>query len=812
MRRSWAGVKVLGLLVGALLSASSSAVAQPAADAASVAGDLSWPRGFQTGNQQLEVYQPQIESWQGDRIAGRAAIAVGPKDGAPTYGVAHFTARASVDKTAGIVTLNNMAIDKVDVPTAPAQAQRLQALLQQQIPATGMTTALDHLQTSYAVSQQVAKDQNIMVRNDPPRIVFSAQPTVVAPVDGTPALATVQGSPGFQRVINTRALILQDQAGAMYVNAAGFWYQARTLEGPWLVLTVPPATLLEAAKAASAATPPDPLLPPDGKPPPSAPALLVATQPVELVLTTGQPEIAPVDGTSLLTMTNADHAVFIVAATNEYYVLVSGRWFKGKDMNGPWIYAPGSTLPADFARISVHDPKANVLVSVPGTPQAKEAAIAVTVPQTATVSRTKAVLDVTYAGPPRFEPIAGTKLSYAVNTPTPVIEVARDRLYAVAEGVWFVAANPNGPWRVADTVPEAIYGIPPSSPLHYVTYVRVYSSTPEDVVVGYTLGYMGVVIDQAGAVVYGTGYYYPPYLGGGYWYGYPATYGYGAGFALGAAEGFAFGFAAGDVWGAASPYWGPYWGYRGGYVNWQHVNVNHINVYGRWGEGSITHVSGWSSWSGGQWSGSHVAGFNPYSGTRFQGSRGGEFNWRTGGYVAGREGSFSNASTGSFGAARGGVAGNVRTGNYDAGRESAGYNANTDTAHASKTTVSGNTMTGQRDVDSKGIAVNKDAGGGVAWNNGNIYADHDGNVYQHSDQGWQKRTSDGWQRSNDRRATDDLDRERTARATADQRFDDQARRGAFDENRFAGDRRGGERESLGGGERFGGRGGGFHRR
>ncbi len=683
--------------IGTVPATAQQGAGQPQASDATVAGDLSWPRGFAVGNDQLEVYQPQIESWQGERIAGRSAIAVAPKDGAPTYGVAHFTAVAAVDKTAGTVTLGNIVIDKVDVPTAPAQAQRLQAVLQQQIPATGITTALDHLQTSYAVSQQIAKDQLVPVRNEPPRIVFSAEPTVLLPIDGQPSLAPLQAAPGFERVINTRALMLQDQARTLYVNAAGSWYEARALTGPWLVIATPPPVLIDAGKAAAAVQAPDPLLPADGKPPQSPPALLVATQPTEFVLTSGQPEISPVAGTSLLTLTNADHAVFIVAATNDYYVLISGRWFKGKDMNGPWIYVPGSALPADFAKISVNDPKANVLVSVPGTPQAKEAAIAATIPQTATVSRAKATLNVTYAGPPKFEPIAGTSMAHALNTPTPVIEVARDRYYAVAEGVWFVSDNPAGPWRVADAVPNVIYTIPPSSPLHYVTYVRVYSSTPETVTAGYTPGYMGVVVDPAGVVVYGTGYYYPPYIGGGYWFGYPATYGYGAGFALGALEGFAFGFAAGHIWGAASPYWGPFWGYHGGFVNWQHVNVNHIDVYGHWGEGTITHVSGWNSWSGAHWSGTHVSGFDPYTGSRFQGSRGGEFNWRTGGYAAGREGSFSNMSTGSRGAARGGVEGNVRTGNYEAGRESAGYNANSDIAHASKTTVSGNSYTGQRE-------------------------------------------------------------------------------------------------------------------
>ena len=38
-----------------------------------------------------------------------------------------------------------------------------------------------------------------------------------------------------------------------------------------------------------------------------------------------------------------------------------------------------------------------------------------------------------------------------------------------------------------------IYTIPANSPLHYVTYVRVYGSTNEEVYVGYTPGYYGTV-------------------------------------------------------------------------------------------------------------------------------------------------------------------------------------------------------------------------------------------------------------------------------------------------------------------------------
>ena len=64
-------------------------------------------------------------------------------------------------------------------------------------------------------------------------------------------------------------------------------------------------------------------------------------------------------------------------------------------------------------------------MSVAGTPQAREAVIANTIPQTATVKRNEATLVPRYDGEPQFKPIVGTPLQYAINSPTPVIRVGR---------------------------------------------------------------------------------------------------------------------------------------------------------------------------------------------------------------------------------------------------------------------------------------------------------------------------------------------------------------------------------------------------
>src|SRR5205807_1580981 len=115
--------------------------------------------------------------------------------------------------------------------------------------------------------------------------------------------------------------------------------------------------------------------------------------------------------------------------------------------------------------------------------------------------------------------------------------------------------TPRGPWAVADSVPAAIYSIPPSCPIHYVTYVRVYDATPDVVFVGYTPGYLGTCLSEDGCVVWGTGFWYRPWIGGS-WVGWPPSFGFG--FGIGWSWGFGWGFGIGVAsrW-PCHPWWGP---------------------------------------------------------------------------------------------------------------------------------------------------------------------------------------------------------------------------------------------------------------
>lgn len=577
------------------LAAAPGQTSQPAPAASG--GDSSapppdWPREVRGGGVTITVYQPQLERFEADQLTGRAAVAVenqAPRT--PTYGAIWFSARAEINVQAGTVALDEFKITRSSLPVPAAGAADPLQVLRQQLPQLTQTISLSEVEANLTVTQAESRQRQLPVKNEPPKILFSSTPAMLVLVDGQPALRPVAGT-NLLRAINTRALLLLDQgSGKYYLYLVDRWMEAPALDGPWAMSAHPPASLDAAKQAAVAAHDVDL----QQEPTPAVeqalargetPAVYVSTTPAELLQTQGPPDFEPIDGTQLLWAKNSTSSIFLDLTDQMNYVLISGRWYRSKSLSeGPWSFVPSTSLPRDFAAIPETHPAGDALPSVAGTPQAKQALIANSIPQTATVRRDTAQLTVNYDGEPRFQPIEQTSLHYAANTPTPVIRTDNTTYYACSSGIWFTATSPSGPWTAATSVPASIYEIPVSSPVNYVTNVQVYRSTPEYVYTGYTPGYLGTYVAPDNVVVYGSGYVYPPWIGS-VWFGPPITFGLGAVFDwdAGWGWGWGFGWGVGPVW---TPWWGPYWDHwhhHGFLYDERHhdANLSHFNVYNHW--------------------------------------------------------------------------------------------------------------------------------------------------------------------------------------------------------------------------------------
>lgn len=541
-----------------------------------------WPRQIDADGAQIIVYQPQPESLNGDLLSARAAVSVllDGQDNA-VFGTVWFEAHLTTDRDARTVTVTDIDVPKMKFPHAtPEQEQKLTAILKNSITQSEITMSLDRLMSSLdtAKKQEAAAAQ---LKNDPPQIIFVKTPTALVSIDGDPKLQPVSGSK-MMRIMNTPFTIILDPAVKKYYLKGGDnWYAASDVKGPWALEANTPQAVIDAAPASTQPVTAEQLA---AETPQN---IIVTTVPTELIISDGEPQYTPIDTTNLLYMSNTKSDVFMDINSQNYFLLLSGRWYTSSSLTGPWTFVPANGLPADFANIPEGSAKSGVLSFVAGTTQANEAVLDANIPQTATVKRTAGKdLKVTYDGAPKFKDVEGVKASYAVNSPNAVLKID-GRYYCCDKAVWYEASDPMGPWTVCVKVPNEVYQLPPSCPIYNVKYVYVYDSTPDVVYVGYLPGYVGSYV-SGGTVVYGTGYVYQPWCQTIY-VPYPVTYGYSAaydpvsclwGFGLGFGAGFALGAWCGGAWGG----WGP-GGWNGNYNKnvtnniYNHSNNNNGNNY-----------------------------------------------------------------------------------------------------------------------------------------------------------------------------------------------------------------------------------------
>ena len=534
--------------------------------------DLSWPREITAEGYSITLYQPQLESFEGNQLDSRMAVSISNKKDL-IFGAVWLKGKVSTDLDSRIVHLENIEIPKINFPDISNEDKtiKLSALLKKEIESWDLEMSLDHL---IASMNEIENTKNLsdQINNNPPDIYYRTSPTVLISIDGDPFYKTDEEF-DLSYVVNTPSLIVKSK-DSYYIKEGKFWYRSEEVLSNYSSIDSAPKNIA----AFSDKYGKDIVLDSFQLAMDKAPELIVVTKASELISTDGEPDYQTIQGSSLLYAKNTEDDILLDINSQEHYILLAGRWYHSKNLkDGSWEFADPDALPEDFAKIPKESDMANVRASVPNTEEAQDALLAQSIPQTAKVDRKTASVEVSYDGNPTFEKIEGTSISYAVNTDKTVLEINK-KYYCVDDAIWFVSDKATGPWTVSVERPEEVDSIPADSPVYNVKYVYIYESTPEIVYVGYYPGYTYSYVYH-GVVVYGTGYHYPYWYGSVY-YPRPVTYGYGVHYNPYTGWGFTVGISVG--WGY-HPYgcWGPagyHYGYRSGYNRgYQHGYYNGYN-------------------------------------------------------------------------------------------------------------------------------------------------------------------------------------------------------------------------------------------
>ena len=670
--------------------------------------DRGWPRTVDTKKAVLTFHQPQIYSWdQFQEMESWVALEIAPKDqDRSIVGAVKIKAKTETDLDSRTVLVYDREV--IDVKFDGVN-EELEQKIEDRLKAFQTSPEAISLDRMIAMVPDELFDMGgAELNTEPPVFFYSDNPNaVLVIVDGKPIWAETPVKK-LKFAVNTNWMAFKHEKDeSVYILNGNMWLKADNVGSPFKKTVELPKEFKKLAAKEDWEELKN-TVPPKATDKP-APRVFISMEPAELLLLDGPPKFKTIEGVEGVKAVFNTEADLFFADNDQFYFLVSGRWFSASSLEGPWEFATPD-LPSAFDDIPEDSDWGHVLSSVPGTIQAKEAAIQTMIPQTAQLSRDTEAPKVTYTGDPKFKKIEGSEVSYATNSQYDVIHYD-DRYYLCYQGAWFWSAYPTYGWAVATSIPPPIYAIPPTCPVYHVSYVHCYGYTSSYVTFGFTSGYMGVHL-SFGVPFYGTGYYYSPYY---YYppYGYPIYYPYP----------YSYGFRATynpytGAYGRQARVYGPYGGAgRGAYYN----------------PSTGTYARGRSAW--GPYGGvGEAAAYNPRTGTRAyaqtaQGYGGGAtraaaYNSRTGTYGATRQGHDPYAQWGQS------VVGRndnwARTGHYT---DENGTRYGFETSEGAK-------GAGFRGEDNQGfVGKNKE---------GDLYVGNDGNVFKKEGDDWYQRDGGDW--------------------------------------------------------------------
>jgi len=198
-----------------------------------------------------------------------------------------------------------------------------------------------------------------------PAVFYSTVPAEVILFDGQPTYSSIPGTQLSYANNTDSPVFFYSPTQTYYYLAAGRWFSAANLAGPWAFATLNlPADftnipLSSPASAILASVPGTPQ---------AKDAVLISQIPTTMILNpataaaqakvtyAGAPQFVPIEGTTLLYATNTPDKVIQVG--DVYYLCLQGVWFMSSTPQGPWTTA--SSVPQVIYTIPPSSPVYNV--------------------------------------------------------------------------------------------------------------------------------------------------------------------------------------------------------------------------------------------------------------------------------------------------------------------------------------------------------------------------------------------------------------------------------------------------------------------
>jgi len=300
----------------------------------------------------VKMYSPQVSAFANNQLVFRSAVSV-QKEGEDdlVFGMVWAKAQTYSNGNDGLL-IQSLAITDIRFPASFKQesVKEIESLLEVKLPNASPGLSRKSIQESLKANKD-RESLDKSLSNTPPKVIYRNQPTMLVLIDGTPVWKKNENW-GLDAVVNSPNTIIRIDDDAYYIFGSNRWYTARDLNGPYQEARNVPASLrnIESTLTDSDKTDNgfDNEFSDENAP---AKSIIISTEPAELIQTNGEANFNPIANTSLMYVENSPNDIFMDVNSQQYYILLSGRWYSSRTLQGNWKSIGADQLPEDFGNI-----------------------------------------------------------------------------------------------------------------------------------------------------------------------------------------------------------------------------------------------------------------------------------------------------------------------------------------------------------------------------------------------------------------------------------------------------------------------------